>query len=76
MDRIAKPSHDWEQESDRAKARWFQSLTREERMDYLCVITDLILENNPGIADVKCRAQSAAGQVFVCGAPAQTGVKP
>jgi hypothetical protein len=69
MNKNAKPSHDWEQESDRAKARWFQSLTREERMDYLCAITDLILENNPGIADVKRHAQPASQSVRVLRAP-------
>ena len=69
MDADLKPSHDWEQESDRAKARWFQSLTREERMDYLCAITDLILENNPGIADMKHHAQPASQSVRVLRAP-------
>jgi hypothetical protein len=46
-----KPSitHDRDQEALLAKARWFQSLSLEERMDYLCAVTDLILEDNPGI---------------------------
>jgi hypothetical protein len=65
MNKNVKPSHDWAQESDREKARWFRSLTREERMDYLCAITDLILENNPGIADVKRHAQPASQSVRV-----------
>jgi hypothetical protein len=43
-------SHDREKETPEAKARWFQSLSLEERMDYLCAITDLILENNPTAA--------------------------
>jgi len=46
-------SHDREDESPLAKARWFQSLTLEERMDYLVAITDLILENNPDIVKTK-----------------------
>lgn len=43
-------SHDRTQETAESKARWFQSLSLTERMDYLCAITDLILENNPHIA--------------------------
>ena len=46
-------SHDREEETLEAKARWFQSLTLEERMDYLCAITDLILENNPNAMRTK-----------------------
>lgn len=46
-------SHDREQETPEAKARWFQSLSLEERMDYLCFLTDLILENNPGVMQAK-----------------------
>ncbi len=44
---IPSISHDREEETLEAKARWFQSLTLAQRMDYLCAITDLILENNP-----------------------------
>jgi hypothetical protein len=50
---MAGISHDWQDETLEAKARWFQSLTLEERMEYLVAITDLILENNPGIMDRK-----------------------
>lgn len=46
-------SHDRNDESPQAKARWFQSLTVAQRMDYLCEITDLALENNPKIAELK-----------------------
>ena len=46
-------SHDRAEESLAAKVRWFQSLSLEERMDYLVMMTDLILENNPGILEVK-----------------------
>ena len=44
---IPSLSHDREQETLEAKARWLQSLTLTERMDYLCMLTDLVLENNP-----------------------------
>ena len=61
-------SHDREEESLEAKARWFQSLTLEERMDYLCAITDLILENNPGIVNQR-NAQPIPGRVQVLTLP-------
>jgi hypothetical protein len=46
-------SHSWQEEEPEAKARWFQSLTLAERMEMLCSFTDLILMNNPTIADTK-----------------------
>ncbi len=57
-------SHDRQEETPEAKARWFQSLTLEERMDLLCAFTDLILENNPQIVEQK-DAQPIAGRVLV-----------
>ena len=44
-------SHDREEEDIMAKAAWFQSLTVEERMELLCEFSEMVLENNPGIAD-------------------------
>jgi hypothetical protein len=44
-------SHDRQQETPEAKARWFQSLSIAERMDLLCFFTDLILMNNPHIVE-------------------------
>jgi hypothetical protein len=44
-------SHSFADETPAAKARWFQSLSLEERMDMLCFFTDMILENNPGIVE-------------------------
>jgi hypothetical protein len=46
-------SHDFGEESEEAKARWFSGLTLSERMDLFVAFTDLILENNPGIVDKK-----------------------
>jgi len=46
-------SHSRRKESPEAKARWFQSLSLQERMDLLCFYTDLILTNNPGIIKKK-----------------------
>jgi len=57
-------SHDWADESPEAKARWFQSLTMEERMDMLCWFTDLILAANPRIVEQK-HVEPVAGRVLV-----------
>ena len=46
-------SHDFREESLQAKARWFQSLTIEERMDVFVAFTNLILENNPEVVNQK-----------------------
>jgi hypothetical protein len=57
-------SHDRQEETIEAKARWFQSLSLEERMDVLCLFTDLILANNPQIVEKK-DAQPVAGRIRV-----------
>jgi hypothetical protein len=46
-------SHDIRDEGLEAKARWFQSLSLEERMDIFVSFTNLILENNPDIVKKK-----------------------
>ena len=46
-------SHDIREETLEAKARWFQSLSLEERMDVFVAFTNLILENNPDIVKQK-----------------------
>ena len=61
-------SHDPEFETPRAKARWFQSLSVEERMEYLCAVTDMVLENNPQAAERK-RAEPVAGRIRVVRIP-------
>ncbi len=60
--------HGREQESPEAKAQWFQSLSLAERMDYLCSVTDLILENNPEVAERR-DAQPVAGRIRVVALP-------
>jgi hypothetical protein len=50
---IGSISHDIREESLEAKARWFQSLALEERMDVFVAFTNLILENNPDIVKRK-----------------------
>lgn len=61
MDNHLQPgiSHTREEEEPEAKARWFQSLSLSERMELLCSFTDLILLNNPSIADSKDDQQTS-----------------
>ena len=61
-------SHDRASESPEAKARWFQSLTLAERMDYLCAVTDLALGAHPELAE-KRDAQPPQGRVRVVTLP-------
>jgi hypothetical protein len=46
-------SHSFADESIEAKAKWFRSLSIEDRMKMLVAFTNLILENNPEIAKKK-----------------------
>jgi len=57
-------SHDYQEETIEAKARWFQALSLAERMELLCLFTDLILTANPDIVEQK-DAQPLAGRVRV-----------
>ncbi|HEX8845910.1 MAG TPA: hypothetical protein VF791_14755 [Pyrinomonadaceae bacterium] len=57
-------SHNLAEETPEAKARWFQSLSLSERMDLLCFFTDLVLENNPLVAEHR-DAEPIAGRVRV-----------
>jgi hypothetical protein len=61
-------SHDRQQETLEAKARWFQSLSLTERMEFLCAITDMVLENNPKVLEIK-NAQPTSGRVCVLTIP-------
>ena len=57
-------SHDRKEETIEAKARWFQSLTLDERMEVLCDFTDIALTINPKIQDKK-DAQQAQGRIQI-----------
>ena len=57
-------THDWEEETAEAKARWFQSLSLTERMNMLCWFTDMILSANPHIMEQK-DAKPIAGRILV-----------
>jgi hypothetical protein len=65
---IKSISHDRADETPEAKARWFQSLSLEERMNVLCSLVDLALQNNPELAERKTNAQSTQGRVRVLSA--------
>ena len=53
--------HDRSAETPEAKARWFQSLPLEDRMDLLCWFTDLALSINPHLAEKKHDEQTQRG---------------
>jgi len=57
-------SHDRREETIEQKARWFQSLSMEQRARLLCEFTDLILSVNPKIMEQK-DAQPIKGRVLV-----------
>jgi len=57
-------SHNWNEESMEAKARWFQSLTMEERMEVFCAFTDFLLVLNPRLPDLK-DAQHSQGNIRI-----------
>lgn len=57
-------SHDFAEETPEAKARWFQSLTLKERMEFLCEITEMALSRNPDLAR-KRDAPETDGPVLV-----------
>lgn len=62
------PSHAFSEETPEAKARWFQSLSMTERMELLCLFTDLMLEINPAIRN-HTDDQSANRHILTLGTP-------
>ncbi len=57
-------SHSRDEETPEAKARWFQSLTLEQRMDLLCQFSELALSVNPDLPWKK-DAEPIEGRVLV-----------
>ncbi len=57
-------SHDFAEETQEAKARWFQSLTLMERMEMFCAFTDMILSVNPRITEKK-HAKPITGRILI-----------
>jgi len=58
----------WSAESPEAKARWFQSLTINERLDIFCELAELVLAANPKLLDAK-HAEPIPGRVQVLTRP-------
>ena len=56
--------HSFKDEIPESNARWFQSISINERMDMLCSFTDMILDNNPSIVERR-DAKSATGRIQV-----------
>ena len=54
-----------EAETPEAKARWFQSLSLDERIDLFCEWYELALENNPDIVKSKPFPQPASGRILI-----------
>ena len=61
-------SHNRADESMRAKAEWFQSLSVEERMDVFVEMMDVVIGLNPSILDSK-DAKPIPGRVRVLELP-------
>ncbi len=59
-----KISHDRQDESPESKARWFQSLTFQERAELFNSFTEMVLEANPRIVEFK-RAKPVEGRIRV-----------
>ncbi|MFI5402265.1 MAG: hypothetical protein ACHQ1G_04960 [Planctomycetota bacterium] len=57
-------SHDRGEESVFAKARWFQSLSVEERLALFCEITELAIARNPDLLKGK-DAEPVEGRIQV-----------
>lgn len=63
-------SHDRDEESIDSKARWFRTLSPEERIALLAEWTELVLQNNPRLIGVK-DAVPVEGRVRVLELPAE-----
>jgi len=61
-------SHGWEAETPEAKARWFQSLSVEERLNVFFAFADLALAVRPDLREKK-RARRTHGRVRVLELP-------
>lgn len=57
-------SHSWDEETPEAKAKWFQSLSFEERFRLFCGWTEMMLALNPHLMEQK-DAQPVPGRIQV-----------
>ena len=58
-------SHSRDDETWEAKARWFRTLSVDERIDVLTELTDLILTMQPDLLRKKPHAQPIPGRIQV-----------
>jgi hypothetical protein len=57
-------THSREAETLKAKAKWFQLLSLEERMQYLCDVTEMVFDRHPNIARDR-HAYSTSGRIQI-----------
>ena len=62
-------SYDRRDESLEAKARWFQSLTVQERLEIFSELTEVVLAANPRAMEAKRRDPPLSGRVQILRAP-------
>jgi DNA replication initiation complex subunit (GINS family) len=58
-------SRAFEEETLEAKARWFQSLTDDERMEIFDSLTEMISENNPTIIEQSYVEQTTRRTIII-----------
>ena len=54
-------THDRLEETPKAKALWFRGLSLDDRMAALCAFTDLALQLNPRLVEMKDAQQTRQG---------------
>ena len=61
-------SHSRDDETPEAKTRWFRSLPLSERMEIFCYLTEMALEFNPKMADIK-NVKQIPGRIRILSTP-------
>lgn len=65
---VMEISHDRSEETPEGKARWFQSLTIEDRMELFVEFCDLARSARPGPLE-SCHAEPPEARILVLGDP-------
>jgi len=60
--------HSREEETLEAKARWFQSLSLQERMELFCEVTEMALAADPHLPERR-HARSISGRIRILRLP-------
>lgn len=61
-------SRGWSEETPEAKARWFQSLTVNERLAIFCELSEMVIHANPKLLDAK-HVEPVPGRIQVLERP-------